>query len=134
MNYQQFADQEVFKKGFRTIENHKSRKKKKGPQNKSMIIGSYARLLKYGFRRPLHFLGSLFFALTSQLGGILLPFLSGKVMNAIAKKDFDELQEYCLWYLGGLLVSSLSIFFRTSLIITISDLVSNMLKNDAFEK
>lgn len=134
MNYQQFADQEVFKKGFRTIENHKSRKKKKGPQNKNMIYRSYARLLKYGFRRPLHFFGSLFFTLLSQIGGILLPFLSGEVMNAIAKKDVDELDEYCLWYLGGLLISSLSIFYSTSLIITISDLVSNMLKNDAFEK
>lgn len=133
MDYQQF-DQEIFKRGFRTIENHKFRKKKNDSKNKQFFWTAYSRLLKYALRHPLHFFSALLFTLMSQMGGIILPYLSGLVMNSIAHKNFDELLENCLLYLASLLISSISMFFRTLLLVTISDLVSNMLKNDAFEK
>jgi ABC-type multidrug transport system fused ATPase/permease subunit len=135
MNYIQFHDrqqQDVFKKGFRTIESGKKKRKKE--KNALFSRNSYWRLIKYAARHPIHLFGAITFALLSQSGGIILPFLSGKVLNAISKKNIDELETYCWWYLAGLLICSFSIFFRTSLLVSISDLVLNILKNEAFNK
>ena len=133
MKYQSFTDEVLIKK-FRTIEGASYKRSKDAKKNSTVIFSSYKRLVGYPLRHPIHFFAAMFFSLMSQIGEVVLPFISGRVMDAIHQKDYDDFQDNSFLYLAGVLISSISIFFRTTLIVTISDLVSNLLKNEAFEK
>jgi len=131
--YETFTDMDMpsFKKSFRTLTSKSDSKPKK---TSKMNYSAYWRLLSYACKNPIVFSLAITFALLSQSGNIILPYLSGKVMDCIVNWEESQMEYYCIMFLIALIFSSLSIFMRYTFVVMISDSVSNMLKNEAFQK
>ena len=131
-NYEKFNDSPCLKKCHRTITFKLDSSLQKKPSK--MNYSSYWRLISYAYKNAPVFSLAIIFSLLSQSGNIMLPYLSGKVMDCIVKGEESEMENYCLLFLAALILSSLAVFMRYTFVVMISDSVSNMLKNEAFQK
>ena len=130
-SYTTFTETPCFKKSFRVITSKNELPKKNAPR---MNYSAYWRLISYACKNPPVFSLAIGFALLSQSGNIILPYLSGKVMDCIVNGEEDQMMTYCIIFLIALILSSLAVFMRYTFVVMISDYVSNMLKNEAFHK
>lgn len=132
-NYEnpQFEDETPIKKSNRTIIPHSSQSAK----NRKMRYSSYFRLIGYTKKEWLLFSAGLIFIVLSQIGGIFLPYISGKILDVIINTgDSGALNEYCLIFIGVFLLSSVALFFRYVCMSFLADRVILALRNECFEK
>lgn len=126
-----FEDEIPLQKTHRTIIPHSSHSTK----NRKMRYSSYFRLISYTKKEWLLFSSGLIFIVLSQVGGIFLPYISGKILDVIINTgDSGALNEYCLIFIGVFLVSSVAFFFRYVCMSFLADRVILALRNECFEK
>ena len=127
-------ENELINKKFRTIASVFGPSKKSDRKGKKINYNAYYRLVKYTKKEYPLLISGFAFLILSQVGGIILPYISGKILDVIiTTRDAGSLNTYCGIFIGIFLLSSFAIFGRFISFSLLSERVSIALKNECFE-
>lgn len=127
------SEDDPINKKFRTIGSLFAKKPNK--KDKKMSYSAYYRLVQYTKKEYMLLINGFTFLILSQVGGIMLPYISGKILDVIiTTRDGTALNMYCGYFIGIFLLSSFAIFGRFISFNLLSERVSITLKNECFEK